>query len=88
MRRPWIPKKKAPQPDARIIHIGADPIFANYPLRGFPCDLAISGVIGATLPALTQALATREKRAHPHRCASASASRSHTRRSSRVSPSG
>jgi acetolactate synthase I/II/III large subunit len=60
---PWIPRKKAPKPDAKIIHIGADPIFANYPLRGFPCDLAISGVIGATLPALDQALATREARA-------------------------
>jgi acetolactate synthase-1/2/3 large subunit len=60
---PWIPKKKAPKPDAKIIHIGADPIFANYPLRGFPCDLAISGVIGATIPALGQALIAREKRA-------------------------
>src|SRR5262245_15462636 len=60
---PWIPKKKAPKPDAKIIHIGADPIFSSYPLRGFACDLAISGVIGATLPALTEALASREKRA-------------------------
>jgi acetolactate synthase-1/2/3 large subunit len=41
---PWVPKHKAPRPDAKIIHIGADPIFENYPLRGFPCDLAISGV--------------------------------------------
>ena len=60
---PWIPRKKSPRADAKIIHIGADPIFANYPLRGFACDLAILGVIGATLPALEQALATREKRA-------------------------
>jgi acetolactate synthase-1/2/3 large subunit len=60
---PWIPKKKAPRADAKIIHIGADPIFSTYPLRGFACDLAISGVIGATLPALSQALASREKNA-------------------------
>ncbi len=60
---PWIPKKKAPKPDCKVIHIGADPIFAGYPLRGFTCDLAIVGVIGATLPALTEALATREKSA-------------------------
>jgi acetolactate synthase I/II/III large subunit len=60
---PWIPKKKAPRADAKIIHLGADPIFASYPLRGFACDLAISGVIGATLTALGQALASREKRA-------------------------
>jgi acetolactate synthase-1/2/3 large subunit len=58
---PWIPKHKAPRADTKIIHLGADPIFANYPLRGFPCDLGITGVIGATLPALTEALASREK---------------------------
>jgi acetolactate synthase-1/2/3 large subunit len=62
---PWVPKHKAPRSDAKIIHIGADPIFANYPLRGFPCDLAITGVIGATLPLLTEALAAREKSARP-----------------------
>ena len=62
---PWVPKHKAPRPSARIIHIGADPIFANYPLRGFPCDLAITGVIGATLPLLTQALESRARTAAP-----------------------
>jgi len=60
---PWVPKHKAPRGDTKIIHIGADPIFANYPLRGFPCDLAITGLIGAALPALGEALAAREKRA-------------------------
>jgi len=60
---PWVPKHKAPRPEAKIIHIGADPIFQNYPLRGFPCDLAITGIAGATLPALTEALASREKAA-------------------------
>ena len=56
---PWIPSKRAPNPDAKIIHIGVDPLFSQYPIRGFPCDLAISGVLGGTLDALTQALATR-----------------------------
>ena len=60
---PWVPKHKAPRPETKIIHIGADPLFANYPLRGFPCDLAITGIAGATLPALTEALASREKAA-------------------------
>ena len=58
---PWIPKRKAPREECRIIHIGADPIFENYPLRGFKCDLAITGVPSATLPALEQALAASEK---------------------------
>ena len=60
---PWIPKRKAPRPDCKIIHIGMDPIFANYPLRGFTCDLAMTGVIGSTLPMLSAALAAREKNA-------------------------
>lgn len=58
---PWIPKRKAPREECRIIHAGADPIFENYPLRGFKCDLAITGVPAATLPALEEALASREK---------------------------
>ncbi len=59
---PWIPKRKAPREDCRIIHAGADPIFRDYPLRGFRCDLAITGVAGATLIALNTALAGHETR--------------------------
>ncbi|HEX5279905.1 MAG TPA: thiamine pyrophosphate-requiring protein [Micropepsaceae bacterium] len=58
---PWIPKRKSPREDCKIIHAGADPIFENYPLRGFKCDLAITGFPGLTLPALEEALATQEK---------------------------
>jgi acetolactate synthase-1/2/3 large subunit len=56
---PWIPGKKAPGRDCKIIHLGADPLFANYPLRGFTADLAITGVLAASLPLLTQALESR-----------------------------
>ena len=56
---PWIPGKRAPGENAKIIHLGVDPLFSQYPMRGYPCDLAIPGVVGATLPALTQALLTR-----------------------------
>jgi len=62
---PWIPGRKAPRQDCKVIHIGADPIYANYPLRGFPCDLAITGITGATLPLLAEALAVRETAAKP-----------------------
>jgi acetolactate synthase-1/2/3 large subunit len=58
---PWIPNKKGPKPDCKIIHIGADPLFNAYPIRGFACDLAITGIPGATIAALNEALATREK---------------------------
>ncbi len=57
---PWIPSKKSPNPDCKIIHLGADPIFSAYPIRGFTCDLAITGVLGATLPQLTDALMARQ----------------------------
>jgi acetolactate synthase-1/2/3 large subunit len=57
---PWIPGKKAPARDTKVIHLGVDPIFSSYPLRGFPCDLAITGVLGATLPQLTEALISRK----------------------------
>ena len=53
---PWIPGKVAPNPDAKIIHLGVDPLFSQYPIRGFAADLAITGVIGAAMPALTIAL--------------------------------
>jgi acetolactate synthase-1/2/3 large subunit len=56
---PWIPGKKAPSPNCKIIHLGADPLFEKYPLRGFTADLAITGVLGATLSLLADALQSR-----------------------------
>jgi acetolactate synthase-1/2/3 large subunit len=49
---PWIPKEGNPRQDAKIIHIGPDPLFARYPLRGFRADLALTGGVAATLQAL------------------------------------
>ena len=49
---PWIPKEGAPRADARVIHIGPDPLFARYPLRGFRTDLALTGALAPTLHAL------------------------------------
>ena len=56
---PWVPKQKAPRAETKIVHIGPDPIFSNYPLRGYTCDLAITSVLSAALPALGTALAAR-----------------------------
>jgi len=61
---PWIPSVCGPNKAAKIIHLGVDPLFTNYPMRGFDCDLAITGVLSATLPALTEALACRRTRAN------------------------
>jgi acetolactate synthase I/II/III large subunit len=51
---PWIPKEVTPRPEARIVHIGPDPLFARYPLRGFRTDLALTGTIAPTLTALRE----------------------------------
>jgi acetolactate synthase-1/2/3 large subunit len=52
---PWIPKEGAPRPEAKVIHLGADPLFARYPLRGFRTDLALTGAVAPTLEALWRA---------------------------------
>lgn len=40
---PWIPAHGGPPPDTRIVHIGVDPLFTRYPMRGFRSDLNIAG---------------------------------------------
>src|SRR5688572_29823284 len=52
---PWIPKEGKPKPGARVIHIGTDPLFAAYPLRGFRADIALTGAVAPTLQALWRA---------------------------------
>ncbi len=56
---PWMPDVKAPGPEARIVHIGEDPAFLRYPMRGFRSDLSIAAGAGATLKALEAELAQR-----------------------------
>lgn len=46
---PWIPAQGGPKPDAKVVHIGPDPLFARYPLRGFRTDIALTGASGSTL---------------------------------------
>ena len=54
---PWTPSREAPPADCRIIHIGVDPLFSRYPIRGFTCDVAITGATRLVLPRLGAALA-------------------------------
>src|SRR5262249_49171216 len=54
---PWIPSRGARRQDCKVIQCGLDPLFARYPIRGFPCDIAITGSSVATLAGLTAALA-------------------------------
>ncbi len=52
---PWIPKEGKPKPEAKVIHIGPDPLFAAYPLRGFRADIALTGAVAPTLQTLWRA---------------------------------
>ena len=53
---PWIPKLHPIEADAKVIHVGADPLFARYPMRSFRADLAITASSATTLAALEGAL--------------------------------
>ncbi len=56
---PWIPSRKNPPADCKIIHVGIDPLFSRYPIRGFPADVAITGRPSVTLARLGAAWASR-----------------------------
>jgi acetolactate synthase-1/2/3 large subunit len=60
---PWVPSLKAPRPQCRVAHLGVDPLFQRYPIRGFPCDLAVTGAPSTALPALAEALERHAARA-------------------------
>src|SRR5262249_21435655 len=54
---PWIASRTAPRADCKVIQCGIDPLFTRYPIRGFPCDVAIAAGAAPALTALAEALA-------------------------------
>ena len=40
---PWSPDIHALKPGCKVVHIGEDPLYARFPIRNFPCDLALVG---------------------------------------------
>jgi len=40
---PWYPGIVKPKESAVIIQVGIDPLYSNYPLRGFPSDITLQG---------------------------------------------
>jgi acetolactate synthase I/II/III large subunit len=59
---PWLPSIKAPRATARIAHIGEDPAYLDYPMRGFASHLSIAANAGVALSALEAAMQRREDR--------------------------
>jgi acetolactate synthase-1/2/3 large subunit len=53
---PWIPDVLDRPLDARVVHIGFDPLFVRYPVRGFRADLAIVGSPTAAIAGVLSAL--------------------------------
>ena len=53
---PWIPSLHKVNPDAKVIQLAVDPLFAKYPVRGFPSDLSIAADSGPALVQLAEAL--------------------------------
>jgi acetolactate synthase I/II/III large subunit len=73
---PWYPRYAMPRADAKVAHLGADPLFERYPLRAFKADLAITGSARAGLAMLDEALKARPiKRAAAERRRAAVAER-------------
>jgi acetolactate synthase-1/2/3 large subunit len=56
---PWFPQMNRPKPKTRVVHLGVDPLFSRYPVRGFPADLALAGTPRLALAALADAVARR-----------------------------
>lgn len=51
---PWVPDHSAPPASARIVHLGIDPLYADYPMRGFRSDLTLQGDTAAILAQLRE----------------------------------
>ncbi|MFZ2003599.1 MAG: thiamine pyrophosphate-requiring protein [Stellaceae bacterium] len=57
---PWVPIRVQPPAECRVIHLGIDPLCARYPIRGFPCDVAIAAASRLALPKLGAAMKVGE----------------------------
>jgi acetolactate synthase-1/2/3 large subunit len=60
---PWYPALQKPAAGAPIIHLGVDPFFSRYPMRSYPCDVAIAAAPAVALPQLAEAV---RRHADPH----------------------
>ena len=60
---PWIPSLHKLNPDAKVIQAGVDPLFATYPIRGFPSDLTIAADPAETVRAIASAMEDKTRNA-------------------------
>lgn len=62
---PWLPAEQKVPEDAKIVHIGPDPLHSYVPLRGHPADYALTCASWAGLRKLGEALAGHGAKAKP-----------------------
>ena len=60
---PWLPATDAVREDAKVIHMGADPLHSYVPLRGHPCDIALACGTDVGLSALDEAMSAHAGKA-------------------------
>ena len=66
---PWWPDRASPAPNAKIIHLGPDPLFArSSPMRSFRSDVTLCG---DTAPAILELLEAVSRRPQDHSIADA-----------------
>ncbi|MDP9857434.1 thiamine pyrophosphate-requiring protein [Agrobacterium tumefaciens] len=53
---PWSPDTHTLKPGCKVIHIGEDPLYTRFPVRNFPCDLALVGDTADTVIELAGAV--------------------------------
>lgn len=57
---PWIPSQGEPAAGARVVHVGPDPLYGGYPVRGFRSDLTLQCDGAVLLQALDAAVGALE----------------------------
>ncbi|MDQ8756539.1 thiamine pyrophosphate-requiring protein [Sphingosinicella sp. LHD-64] len=86
---PWLPGTREPEPGTRIVHVGVDPLFQDYPVRSFRSDLSITASAARLLPPLTEAVTrvdTTDGAARRKAAVSALAAARRARREKRLAP--
>jgi acetolactate synthase I/II/III large subunit len=64
---PWSPESHKLSADAKVIQLGPDPLYARFPVRGFPADVSLAGETADTIIALAAALHAHEAATKPLR---------------------
>jgi acetolactate synthase-1/2/3 large subunit len=57
---PWLPASDKVREDAKVVHMGPDPLHGYVPVRGHPCDVALACGTAEGLRVLKEAMAEHE----------------------------